>query len=87
MAKSKQSKAASLLAASRWEKTPDAKERSKLMSKVRAARSSAPGGRNGGRKKLEERCYCGLVSWKTGVARRFNCCKRAGKYPTGKAKG
>jgi hypothetical protein len=79
--RTKESKAASLLSKMRWEKMPDAKERSKLMRKVRAARSGAPAGRNGGRKKLEDRCYCGLVSWKTGVSRYFNCCKRAGKYP------
>lgn len=73
--------AASLMGRARWEKTPDAKERSKLMRKVRAARSNAPGGRNGGRKKYEDRCYCGLKSWKTGMIRRFDCCKRAGRYP------
>jgi hypothetical protein len=81
MKKTKEQQAASLLSALRWKKMPDAKDRSRLMRKVRAARSSAPGGRNGGRKKLDDRCYCGLVSWKTGVSRLFNCCKRAGKYP------
>jgi hypothetical protein len=82
-AKSKESKAATMLAAARWDKMPDGEERSKLMRKVRAARSNAPGGRNGGRKRLEDRCYCGERSWKTGVTRRFDCCKRAGKYPKG----
>jgi hypothetical protein len=81
MAKSKESRAASLLAQARWEKMPDAKERSKLMRKVRAARTNAAGGRNGGRPKLEDRCYCGLRTWASGVTRRFDCCKRAGKYP------
>ncbi len=75
------SKAASLLSAVRWEKMPDPKERSALMRKVRAKRSSAPGGRNGGRKKHQDRCYCGLKSWNTGKIRNFDCCKRAGKYP------
>ena len=75
------SKAASLLSAIRWEKMPDPEERSALMRKVRAKRSNAPAGRNGGRKKLADRCYCGLRSWNTGLVRRFDCCKRAGKYP------
>ena len=84
MAKSKASKAASLLSSLRWEKMPDAKERSKLMRKVRAARSSAPAGRNGGRPRLPDRCYCGERTWHSGTIRRFDCCKRAGKFPKGK---
>jgi hypothetical protein len=83
--RTKESEAASLLGKARWAKTPQA-ERSALMSKVRAARSNAPGGRGGGRPPLPDRCYCGLKSWKSGVSRRFDCCKRAGKFPGGKKK-
>lgn len=85
--RSKASQAASLLAETRWKKMPNKAERSALMRKVRGARSSAAGGRNGGRPRAQDRCYCGERSWKTGEIRRFDCCKRAGKYPTGKKKG
>jgi hypothetical protein len=81
--RSKASEAAALLSGLRWEKITDKKERSRIMHKVRAARSNAPGGRNGGRKKHKDRCYCGEKSWNTGVIRGFDCCKRAGKYPRG----
>lgn len=81
MNKTREQKAASLLSKMRWKKIPDADERSKMMRKVRAARSNAPGGRGGGRPRMEKRCYCGLKSWTTGKIRNFDCCKRAGKYP------
>ena len=80
--RSKVSEAASALSQARWAKIPKAK-RSSVMAKVRAARTNAPAGRNGGRKRAVKRCYCGLKSWTTGQIRGFDCCKRAGKFPKG----
>lgn len=85
MAKSNEeaASAASLLGKLRWKGTSK-NERSKFMKQVRALRSSAPGGRNGGRPRSDDRCYCGENSRTRAEARRFDCCKRAGRYPTGK---
>lgn len=75
--------AASLLGKLRW-KGKSKTERATFMKQVRAQRSNAPGGRNGGRPRMSDRCYCGQNSRTRAEARRFDCCKRAGQYPTGK---
>lgn len=74
--------AASLLGKLRWKgKTDD--EKSTFMKSVRAKRSNAPGGRNGGRPLSTDRCYCGECTWTRAMARAFGCCKKAGKFPSG----
>ena len=73
---------ASLLGQLRWEgKTKD--EKSQFMNSVRSKRSNAPGGRNGGRPRKLDSCYCGLRSRHSAEMRRFDCCKKVGKFPTG----
>lgn len=70
--------AAVLMAKARW-KGVTAKERSALMKRAR----QAPGS---GRPRAKERCYCGQNSLHRATLRAFDCCKRAGRYPTGKPK-
>lgn len=75
--------AASLLGKLRW-KGKTKEEKAAFMKSVRALRSNAPGGREGGRPKSKERCYCKENSWARAKARAFGCCKKAGKFPSGK---
>jgi hypothetical protein len=81
--KTEAEEAASLLGKLRWKGKPE-KERRVFMKQVRAKRSNAPGGRNGGRPPSGDRCYCGEMTFKRATARAFGCCKKAGKFPTGK---
>jgi len=69
-------KAASAMGRARWAKL-NAQERSEIMKRARAMGGGAP--------RDEQRCYCGNRNWNSAVQRRFDCCKRAGKYPSGKA--
>jgi len=75
-------KAASAMSLAHWA-TKNPAERSKMM---KAIRGHGPTSHAGGRPRSDERCYCGERSWNTATIRRFDCCKRAGKYPTGKDK-
>jgi hypothetical protein len=61
----------------RWANV-SARERSRLMKAAR----QAPGS---GRPRVKERCYCGANSLKRALRRAFDCCKKAGKYPSGRA--
>ena len=65
-------KGASAMAKARWAGVTLA-ERSRLMKQVRS--------HGGGRPRDPERCYCGRNSLSRARQRRFDCCKRAGKFP------
>jgi len=67
---------AAVMAEARWANV-SAEERSRLMKAAR----QAPGS---GRPRSARRCHCGANSLSRAVARRFDCCKRAGKYPHAK---
>jgi len=68
--------AAVLLGQARWKDIPF-RERQRAMLAAR----QAPGS---GRQRSPDRCYCGETSRKRGIMRGFDCCKRAGKFPSGK---
>jgi hypothetical protein len=69
--------AASTMGKKRWKKVSK-KERSALMT---AARAAVKNPYTGGRKRLEDRCYCGKSSRHTATLRAFGCCKKAGMFP------
>ena len=73
-AKEAASRAASAMAKARWIKI-GAKKRSEMMHNV---------GIHGGRPRATKRCWCGAKAWTTAVKRNFDCCRRAGKFPTPK---
>jgi hypothetical protein len=64
---------AAVLARARWQGV-GAEERSRLKKAARRAPGS-------GRPRSLKRCHCGRNSLSRAVARRFDCCKRAGLYP------
>ena len=68
----KKDPAASALAKRRWKKTTK-KQRKQTMRDVRS--------HGGGMPRSAERCYCGATSLHTAKVRKFDCCKRAGKFP------
>ena len=83
MAKAKKKKmtvesAASALSRGRWAKIKP-KERSRLMKAARRAPGS-------GRQRSADRCYCGANSKTRAIMRAFDCCKRAGLFPSGRAR-
>lgn len=70
------SEAARAMSQAAWEKiTPE-----QLAKRARHARKV---GKLGGRPRDAKRCYCGARNWHSATIRRFDCCKRAGKYPKG----
>lgn len=71
-AKREVSAAASAMSKAHWEKV-SADDRSAILKAVRA--------HGGGRQRSEDRCYCGQRSRHSAELRRFDCCKRAGKFP------
>jgi hypothetical protein len=66
---------AAAMGRARW-KGVSKEERSRILKAARA--------RGGGRPRSEDRCYCGARTWHSATIRRFDCCKRAGKFPAGK---
>jgi hypothetical protein len=68
---------AAAMGRARW-KGVSKEERSRILKAARA--------HGGGRSRSEDRCYCGARTWHSATIRRFDCCKRAGKFPAGRQK-